>query len=379
MGMPDNQIYTVIGLMSGSSHDGVDAALIKTDGHEFITPVASVTIPYVRDVRDRIKAVLNPDPSRNPEVDKEITDVCERLTRTHIAAVYELLSKTGVKGSDIDLIGFHGHTIDHDPSKGLTTQIGDAALLANETDTPVVSDFRSADVEAGGQGAPLVPIYHSARAVKHDKPIAILNLGGVGNVTYLGEAGEILAFDTGPANALIDDWIYSKTGESFDEDGRYAQVGHVDEAILEKWMSNPFFTKGGPKSLDRNDFEDVKADLEGLTLENGAATLTQFTVASVTKAMDYLPKPPKAWYITGGGRKNTHLMMMLMENLDAECTPVETLGWNGDALEAECFGYLAVRRFLGLPISFPSTTGAPHPMTGGVVTEPDPSAQKQSA
>lgn len=368
--MADNQIYTVIGMMSGSSHDGVDAALLKTDGYDYIEPIKAVTTPYVRGLREKIRTVLNPDPKRDLDIENRIREVEETLTRAHIATLYELLNKSGLTESKIDFIGLHGHTIDHDPKHQITRQIGDAQLMANETTIPVIADFRSADVKAGGQGAPLAPIYHRARAEGLEKPLAVLNLGGVGNITYLGDAGEIVAFDTGPANALIDDWVYTKTGESFDMDGELAKQGKVHDMLLRKWMENPYFTRSDRKSLDRNDFEYIKADVENLSLEDGAATLTAFTVETVVAALGLLSRPPKRWLITGGGRKNSFLMYTLMCRLDVPVEPVESVGWNGDALEAECFGYLAVRRFLGLPISFPSTTGAPQPMTGGVLFEP---------
>ena len=365
--MPDNQLYTVIGMMSGSSHDGVDAALIKTDGYNEIESITSVTTPYVHTLRERIRNILNADSSK----ENEIKEVEETLTRVHIATLYELLSKAGLQESQIDFIGMHGHTIHHAPDKGITRQIGDGQLVANETCIPVIADFRSNDVKNGGQGAPLAPIYHQARATNLDKPLAVLNLGGVGNVTYLGADDEILAFDTGPANALIDDWVHQHTGKDFDLDGEIAQSGNVDEDLVQKWLQRPYFAKMGAKSLDRNHFESIKEDIQGMSLEDGAATLTRFTVRSVVHALNNLPKPPKRWLITGGGRKNSFMMQSLMYRLDAPTEPVEAVGWNGDALEAECFGYLAVRRFLGLPISFPDTTGVPEPAIGGEIFEPD--------
>lgn len=375
--MADNQLYTVIGMMSGSSHDGVDAALIKTDGYDHIEVLNAVTTPYVRDLREMIKDILNPQESKDLAIEHKVQTVSDRLTRTHIATLYELLNKAGLTEAKIDFIGFHGHTIAHDPKNKMTRQIGNAQMIANECSIPVIADFRSADVAAGGQGAPLAPIYHSARSQDLDKPLAILNLGGVGNVTYLGDAGEIIAFDTGPANALIDDWIYKKTGENFDMDGAIARSGNIDQDLVDKWIKHPYFARAGVKSLDRNDFDMVKEDIKDYSLEGGAATLTEFTIASIARAVDHLPSVPKNWLVTGGGRKNGYMMVALMDRLQTSVDPVETVGWNGDSLEAECFGYLAVRRFLGLPISFPSTTGVPKPMTGGVIFEPD--ASRESA
>ena len=230
--MPDNQIYTAIGLMSGSSHDGVDAAIIRTDGYEHIEPVLSVTIPYSRELRNRIGAILNPGPNPDEQMKADIAAVEDTLTRNHNAAIYELLAKSGVNQNKVDFIGFHGHTIAHDPEQGLTTQIGDAQLMADEFSIPVIADFRTADVKAGGQGAPLAPVYHHARAAGLEKPLGVINMGGVANMTYLGENGEIIAFDTGPANAMIDDWMYQKTGRDYDKDGETAKQGRGGVLLL---------------------------------------------------------------------------------------------------------------------------------------------------
>ncbi len=370
--MPDNQIYTAVGLMSGSSHDGVDAALIKTDGYEYIEPVMSVTTPYVRDLRDKIGSVFNIHQGSGAEDLARLKEVEDTITRAHNATVYELLAKSGIAENKVDFIGFHGHTTHHDPENGITCQIGNAQMMADEFGIPVVADFRTADVKAGGQGAPLAPIYHHARSSKLEKPVGVVNLGGVANLTYLGAAGEILAFDSGPANALIDDWIFKKTGQNFDKDGDIAKKGKVHGNLLTKWLEHPYFKKDHKKSLDRNDFDFVREEVEaaGLSLEDGAATLTAFTVDTIVKALALFPNSPKRWLISGGGRHNEFIMYALMRKLDVPVEPVEAVGWDGDALEAECFGYLAVRRFLGEPISFPTTTGVPNPMTGGEIFEP---------
>lgn len=371
--MPDNQIYTAIGLMSGSSHDGVDAALIKTDGHEYIETIMSVTTPYVRDMRDKIGSVFNIHRGSSAEDLAKLKDVEDTITRAHNATIYELLAKSGIAEKKIDFIGFHGHTTHHDPENGITCQIGNAQMMADEFGIPVVADFRAADVKAGGQGAPLAPIYHHARASALEKPLGVVNLGGVANLTYLGPSGEIIAFDSGPANALIDDWMYKKTGENFDKDGNTAKTGKVNPALLAKWLDHPYFKRDHKKSLDRNDFEFALQDVENanLSVEDGAATLTAFTVDSIVKSLGLFPSSPKRWLISGGGRHNEFIMYALMRKLDVPVEPVEAVGWDGDSVEAECFGYLAVRRFLGEPISFPTTTGVPQPMTGGEIFEPN--------
>ncbi len=227
----------------------------------------------------------------------------------------------------------------------------------------MVADFRSADVAAGGEGAPLAPLYHAALAASLPKPIAILNLGGVGNVTWIGEAGEILAFDTGPGNALIDDWVRRHTGAAADVDGALARAGRASAAHVARFLQHPYFTRLPPKSLDRDDFPDALPD--GLSLEDGAATLTEMTAAAVATGCRHFPVPAREWLVCGGGRHNPALMAALARRLGMPVRPVEAVGWNGDALEAQAFAYLAVRSAAGLPLSLPSTTGVPRPMPGG--------------
>jgi anhydro-N-acetylmuramic acid kinase len=261
-------------------------------------------------------------------------------------------------------VGFHGQTILHRPEKRVTYQLGNGSLMAERLGIDVVNRFRDADLTAGGQGAPLAPLYHRALAQDLERPLAVLNLGGVGNVTYL-EGDTVIAFDTGPANAMIDDWMLKHTGKSYDADGALAATGKVDTAALAKLMDNPYFALKPPKSLDRNDFPATP--VQGLTPADGAATLVAFTVETVRRSLDHLPGRPKRWLVTGGGRLNPTIMAALAEALKAPVAPVEAVGWQGDALEAQCFAFLAVRSLRGLPLSVPTTTGAPKPMTGGVL------------
>jgi anhydro-N-acetylmuramic acid kinase len=295
-----------------------------------------------------------------------IAEVERELTERHATAVQLLLGRAGRAAKEIGLIGFHGQTILHEPDQRRTVQIGDGALLARRTGIDVVNDFRSDDVAAGGQGAPLAPILHDALAAGLERPLAVLNLGGVGNVTWIGDALDeprLLAFDTGPANALIDDWALRHTGRALDRDGVLARSGQVDEALLQTWLQHPYFALPAPKSLDRDAFRAFMPD--GLSAADGAATLTAFTAASVAKALALLPRPPRRWLVTGGGRHNPVLMSALRERLSAPVEAVESVGWDGDALEAQAFAYMAVRAKAGLPISFPGTTGVPQPLTGG--------------
>jgi anhydro-N-acetylmuramic acid kinase len=263
----------------------------------------------------------------------------------------------------VDIIGFHGHTILHCPAERRTWQLGDGALLARRLGLDVVADFRSADVTAGGEGAPLAPLYHAALAAPLLKPLAILNIGGVANVTWVGDGTEILAFDTGPGNALIDDWVRQHTGRAADTDGALARTGRVSAEHVARFLENPFFQRRPPKSLDRDDFRDAAP--VGLSLEDGAATLTEMTVAAVAAATYHFPAPVRAWLVTGGGRHNRALMGALGRRLGAAVRTIEAAGWNGDALEAQAFAYLAVRSIEDLPLSLPTTTGVPRPTCGG--------------
>jgi anhydro-N-acetylmuramic acid kinase len=361
--MEKKKVYTVIGLMSGTSLDGVDAAIIRTDGDNFIERIGSVSIPYEEELREKLRLCLG----KKVDEDGFITKTEIEITRAHAGAVDWLLSKTSTLPKEVDLIGFHGQTIYHEPQNNFTWQIGRGSMLARLTGIDVINNFRKADVEAGGQGAPFLPLYHQALCADQSFPIVILNIGGVSNITYLGDKGEVIAFDTGPGNALIDDYIQRKMGRPFDKDGLIANNGNVDQAIVSGWMENEFFDEKPPKSLDRDEWE--VSEVEGLNTAEGAATLTRFTVEAILRSLDHLPAKPQAWYITGGGRKNKLLMRWLDESLgkDGEkiVFPVEKLGWDGDAIEAEGFAYLAVRSKLGLPISLPSTTGVPKEMTGG--------------
>lgn len=350
------QRFLTIGLMSGTSMDGIDAALIRTDGQGWVEPVGFIFTPYRRAFRDRLRAILGGA--------GDVAGVEAELTELHAEAVASLLRVNDLTPSDIDLVGFHGHTILHAPDRRQTWQIGDGARLAASSGVDVVFDFRSADVAAGGQGAPLVPLYHQALAGDLDRPLAILNIGGVANITWLGHGPlDVVAFDTGPGNALIDDLVLSRTGEPYDDGGRIAGAGNVDNDLLTRLLDHPYFVAKPPKSLDRDAWS--RAALTNLSTEDAAATLTAFTADSIVRALDHVPAKPRRWLICGGGRRNDTLMWMLSDRLGVPVSPVDGLGWNGDALEAEAFAYLAVRSRLGLPLSLPGTTGVPMPMSGG--------------
>ena len=371
------EIKCVIGLMSGTAMDGVDAAMIYTDGVRISRLGPSLTISFPADLRERIKeatkiaygcASAGDAPESIRELEREITDWSAH-------AVDELLAVTDQKPKDIDLVGFHGQTLTHRPDRGWSWQIGDGGRLAGKLGIPVVNDFRTADVAAGGEGAPLVPLYHAAllgRERKQDT-IAILNIGGVANVTWISFAKdennpEIVAFDTGPGNAMLDDWAQIHTGTPYDVDGNLAARGISHEQVAVGLMASPYFDETPPKTLDRDDF-NIQA-VRGLSPEDGAATLTDFVVESIVSAQSHFPSPPQAWYICGGGRHNPTMMRRLRRRLPTMMSPVEVLGWRGDAMEAEAFAFLAARSVRGLPISIPATTGCAEPTVGGVLHKP---------
>ncbi len=348
-------MITAIGLMSGTSLDGVDVALIRTEGERVAADGPWRSYPYEAATRELVRSVLG---GRG-----DVAVAARAVTEAHETAVRTFLAETGIEAAAIAVVGFHGQTILHEPEQGRTWQIGDGAALARGIGIDVVSDFRAADVAAGGEGAPLAPVYHRALARDLQRPLAVLNIGGVANVTYIGEHDELIAFDTGPGNALIDDWVRRRRAEAMDADGRLAARGTVERAALARLLADPYFARPAPKSLDRDHFD--AGPIEGLGDADGAATLAAFTIAAAARARGHLPEPPARWLVTGGGRHNGFLMAGLRAALGVEVVPVEAVGWRGDALEAEAFAFLAVRSLRGLPLSFPATTGVERPMPGG--------------
>ncbi|MFO1243496.1 MAG: anhydro-N-acetylmuramic acid kinase [Rickettsiales bacterium] len=344
-----------LGLMSGTSLDGVDAALIKTDGENVLEFGAALTLPLPRDLIGALQELMMGD-----EADWLIIE--RRLTLLHAEAVKKVLAKANMSAGDVGILGFHGQTITHRPRDGITWQMGNPALLAEETGISVVADFRRADVAAGGEGAPLVPLYHAALAQTLETPIAILNIGGIANITWIGSDGSLIAFDTGPGNAMLNDWMRKRTGMLFDRDGKIAEAGKLANALIEEYLQHPYFEQLPPKSLDRNEFS--LEIIKHLSTEDGAATLTRLTAEAVYKSLVHLPERPRRWLITGGGRHNPTMMAALRSLLE-HVTSVENVGWRGDFLEAEAFAFLAVRSMRRMPLTLPSTTGANRAVTGG--------------
>ncbi len=363
-----------MGLMSGTSMDGVDAAMLRTDGETIAEfgPCAfqgygrrelKILLHGLERARRTATAVLA-DPRRWP---LEVRAAAATADETHARAVERLAAERRP-----DLVGFHGQTLAHRPAEGFTLQVGSGARLAARVGLPVVDDFRRADMAAGGQGAPLVPVFHAAlaRRLGLEGPVAFLNIGGVANVTFI-DGERLTAFDTGPGNALVNDWMAAATGADFDEGGAAALRGRVDACALDRLMADPFFAAPPPKSLDRDRFKDALAAVARLSVEDGAATLTAYTVESAGAALRWAQEPPRRWLVCGGGRRNLAMLEGLRRRLNATVEPVEAAGLDGDMLEAQAFAYLAVRAARGLPTTFPATTGCARATCGGRLHAPE--------
>jgi anhydro-N-acetylmuramic acid kinase len=366
-------MLTAIGLMSGTSLDGVDVALIETDGKRVQSFGPSGYRPYTPAERILLRQALTEATNLSQrDARPGILREAERaVTIAHAEAVAAFTAQNRISQGDVDIVGFHGQTVLHRPAEKMTVQIGDAAALAKAIHIPVMHDFRAADVAAGGQGAPFVPVYHRALAqsLEREGPIAVVNIGGVSNITYIDGTDTLIACDTGPGNALLDDHMLRTMGQPFDCEGRMAAQGAIDVAWVMRALQDPFFALPPPKSLDRNDFASLK--LPAMTAADGAATLTAFTVEAIARIAPLLPKQPRSWIVAGGGARNLTMLRMLRERLDpAIVEAADALGWSADAIEAQAFGFLAARGLKGLPLSYPATTGVPIPMTGGVIVQP---------
>lgn len=369
----DAPVRRAVGLMSGTSLDGIDVALLETDGRGIVRPGPSASFPYAPEDREILRRALAEAPAlldrtARPGALAEAECV---ITRRHAQAVSAFLAAEGIDRASIDVIGFHGQTVLHRPEIGLTIQVGNGQALADSLGIPVVHDFRARDMAEGGEGAPLVPVFHRALAAAAGlpRPLGVLNLGGVGNATWIGrEEKALIAFDTGPGNALLDDFIRARTGLPMDADGRFSAAGHIDIPALQTLLEHEFFDRPPPKSLDRNTFSRTPVDR--LTTSDGAATLAAFTVGAVALGARFLPEPPGLWIVAGGGARNPTLMRLLARRLKAEVKTADEIGWSAEALEAQAFAYLAVRALDGLPLTFPGTTGVDKPVTGGVLARP---------
>lgn len=362
------KMMRALGLMSGTSMDGIDVALIDTDGENAVARGPSMCFPYNPEQSQMLAEALRHASGivRRSERPGNLMAAERVLTELHAAAVHAFCRKTGINRSTIDVVGFHGQTVLHRPGQRLTVQLGDGPLLAELTACDVVFDLRAADVAAGGQGAPLVPVYHRALAGKiSERPVAILNIGGVANVTWIGRDGTPIAFDTGPGNALMNDLMRDRRSEAYDHEGALAAKGVVNEEIVTEYLQDPYFSGGVPKSLDRNAFSTDS--VIALTDADAMATLAAFTARAAAKSREHFPEDPRLWIVCGGGRKNKTLMSFIAGLVENAVVPAEAAGLDGDSLEAEAWAYLAVRSLKGLAITFPGTTGIAQPLRGGVV------------
>lgn len=372
---PSGDVKRSIGLMSGTSMDGIDLAMLETDGDRLVRRGAASFTAYDATFRRRLEAALETAKalSERSERPGELAAIEIELTDRHAAAVEAFLAREAMTASDVDVIGFHGQTVLHRPRQALTVQLGDGARLARRLGIDVVHDLRANDMRLGGQGAPLAPAYHRALATAlpeqwaAETPVAFVNIGGISNITFIGRDGTLIAFDSGPGNMMIDQWVNRNAGIPYDSGGAIASEGRVLASLASRYLSAPFFTARERMSLDRNDFlppEDQEAGLE-----DGARTLAFVTAAAIEKAQAHLPEKPKLWILTGGGRHNR----MIVEDLSVatrhsgRVIVAEEAGLNGDSMEAEAWAWLAVRSLRGLPLTYPGTTGVKQPATGGVL------------
>lgn len=366
-----------IGLMSGTSMDGIDVAALRSDGKTIAEIGPGLFVPYAAQFRKELEGALDTAKSirRREERPGDLAGIEAEITERHAEAVEAFLASAPPGWRKPELVGFHGQTVLHRPQIGLTVQLGDGPLLAKRTGLPVVYDMRANDMALGGQGAPLVPAYHAALArslppaLASRYPVVFVNIGGISNITFVPDAGDPVAFDTGPGNTLIDQWVARHGGVPFDADGAIAGEGSVVRAVVRRFLENPFFDKPGPKSLDRNDFTLEAA--EGLELADGARTLAAVTAGAILKSAEHLPERPRLWILCGGGRRNPHIVADMKAGAgDAEVVLAEDAGLAGDFTEAEAWAFLAVRSRRGLPLTWPTTTGCREPATGGVLEEP---------
>jgi len=359
-----------IGLMSGTSMDGIDVALIETDGEAVHSFGPACAFPYSAAERHLLREAMVAGRGLTARDTRGgVLALAESMiTSKHADCVQAFAEMNGIKLSSVDVIGFHGQTVLHRPEQQLTVQLGDGWGLSAALGVPAVYDFRAADMDNGGQGAPLVPVYHRALALRAGLPLpaAFVNIGGIANVTFVpeGPAGGLVAFDAGPGNCLIDDWALRYTGEPMDRDAKLAMAGRVDRQTLAALISHPYFKEPAPKSLDRASFT---LDAVGnLSPEDGAATLTAFTVAGIAAAAHQLPAHPRIWIVTGGGARNPHMFEGLRRVLGVNTVTADEAGFSTDFMEAQAFAYLAARRMKELPSTFAGTTGVSEPVICGL-------------
>ena len=366
--MKNSKNFIALGLMSGTSADGIDIALIETNGRDNIILKSSDFYPFSRKFSEKIKKNFKKNFNKENLNKKDIKELEKEFTDINYIAIKNFFKKKKINKDKVDVIGFHGQTISHKPELGYSYQIGDSQRLANLLKIKVVSNFRSNDVKNGGEGAPLTPIFHYYLTKKIKKKICFLNLGGITNITWIDHTkkngiSDILAFDVGPCCSLLDDWVNYKKNEQYDNFGNYAKKGISNKKIIQTYLKNSFFLKKPPKSLDRSYFS-ISA-IKHLTLFNGATTLSKLVVDSLKKSLIFLPSKPNLFIVSGGGRKNSYLVDQIEKQIGYKIKLSEEFNWDGDSIEAYAFGFLSARRLLNLPISFPKTTKAKKPLIGG--------------
>lgn len=360
-----------LGLMSGTSMDGIDLAILKTDGENIVETVAAMAVTYQQYQRERLGEIMKEAKNIKQRDDRphSIKQGEVEITQWHCEAIEKFMEKQKV---EVDVIGFHGQTVLHRPQESLTVQLGLGEVMAKRFNTDVIYDFRAKDMEMGGQGAPMACVYHRALCKNRDVelPAVIVNVGGIANATYIDENDELIAFDCGPGNCLIDQWMQRHTDKKFDDKGKEAKKGKIVMAVVEKILENSFFSSPPPKSADRTDFAPLLN--EEISLADGARSLTYVTAMGIVNAQSHFPKNVKTWIVSGGGRHNEVLMADIKELVktnDAKIVKTEEMKIDGDMMEAEAFAYLAVRAQMGMPLSYPTTTGCRKPTSGGVIVK----------
>ncbi len=357
----------VVGLYSDTAVSGVDASIFRTDGLDLSGEIISINRPYPEELKARILQTLQPESMLDVPFLKQVD---AEITQHHISAVRDLLEKAGKTYPHIDVIGFPGHSIFHKAADKISIQLGNGEQMAAAFHCPVVNRFVQADLKAGGTGGPVFAPFFEALTRTTDKPLAVVTLGGISSVTWIGAVGELMAFDIGAGNIILDSWMHHRLGAEMDFDGIWAAKGQVEEKLLAHLMQYPFLQKQPPKTLDRNDFNGLLEQVEGLSIADGAATLTAFVATCVAQSERFFPQKPTQWILTGGGTFNPTLVRFIRERIQEPVRIASDLGWDKDMLEAQAYGFLAVRSLNGLPITYPGTSGVVEPMSGGTIHYP---------
>ena len=356
-----------LGLMSGTSLDGIDASIIKSNGEQFVEIVDDIYLEYDDQLKSKLKKTIDMCLSQSEfkKLSKNVNEIEKEITFCHAKVCKLILEKN--KNINIDLVGFHGQTVLHKPQEGYSIQIGDSQLLSKLINKTVVSNFRKNDISNGGQGAPLAPLYHRVilSKIKSKLPSVIVNIGGISNITYVDNKNRVISFDTGPGNYLIDKWVKTNSKMEFDDGGLLAKSGQSNENILKKFINNPYYKKNYPKSLDVKDFN--LSDLNKIGLEDGCATLSMLTAMSICMAIRSFDEDPNTILFSGGGRKNKFIIDNIKKIIKKQIYLIDEFNFNGDFIESQAFAYLAIRSYLKKFITLPTTTGVKNPCLGGII------------